>query len=84
MVKSALKVEFYVCVPEFFMLDSPKHGQMITYSVVVQLMKPVDQLKVAPELSWSSWNLQSLNFKVNNMESFPAVLEKETNINVEK
>lgn len=54
MVKSALKVEFYVCVPEFFMLDSPKHGQMITYSVVVQLMKPVDQLKVTPELSWSS------------------------------
>lgn len=84
MAKSILKVEFCVCGSEFCMLDSPKHGQMITYSVTVQLMKPADQLKVIPELRWSSWNSPSLVFKVNNMESFPAVLEKKTNINVEK
>lgn len=82
MAKSTLKVEF--CVSEFGMLDSPKHSLMIIYSVTVQLTKPADQIKVIPELSWSSWNSQSVIFKVNNMASFPAVLEKEKNINVEK
>lgn len=54
MAKSTLTVELCVCVSEFCMLDSPKHGLMITYSVTVQLTKTANQLKGIPEISWFS------------------------------
>jgi len=48
MAKPTLKVRDSVSAYQA-MLDSPKHGLKIIYSVLVQLMKPANQLKVIPD-----------------------------------